>query len=81
MKETGHAVLITGGATGIGLRLPRNFTGLATGSLSWDGAIGGAAGVWASRKLAARRALLQRVFAIFVLLVAAYVAYRSIADP
>jgi uncharacterized membrane protein YfcA len=42
------------------------------------GVFGGALGVWASRRLAARRALLQRLFAIFVLLVAIYVAVRSL---
>lgn len=44
------------------------------------GLIGGAAGVWASRKLADRRALLQRLFAGFVLAVAFYVAWRAVGD-
>lgn len=42
------------------------------------GLVGGAIGVWASRRLAAHRALLQRLFAGFVLVVAAYVAWRAI---
>jgi uncharacterized membrane protein YfcA len=46
--------------------------------MSLGGVFGGALGVWASRRLAARRALLQRLFAIFVLLVAIYVAVRSL---
>ncbi|MBX3428378.1 MAG: sulfite exporter TauE/SafE family protein [Hyphomonadaceae bacterium] len=58
-----------------------------SGYVLWDvagwmiagGIVGGAIGVWASRKLAARRALLQRVFAVFVLVVAAYVAYRGLS--
>jgi uncharacterized membrane protein YfcA len=41
------------------------------------GVAGGALGVWASRKLAPRRALLQRLFAVFVLTVAAYVGARA----
>lgn len=57
-----------------------------SGYVLWDvagwmvagGIGGGALGVWASRKLAARRALLQRVFAVFVLVIAAYVAYRGL---
>ena len=43
------------------------------------GLLGGAVGVWASRKLAGQRALLQRLFAIFVLVVAAHVGWRAIA--
>lgn len=42
------------------------------------GLVGGAIGVWASRRLAAHRALLQRLFAGFVLAVAVYVAWRAI---
>ncbi len=42
------------------------------------GLVGGAAGVWASRKLADRRALLQRLFAVFVLIVAVYVGWRAL---
>lgn len=57
-----------------------------SGFVLWDvagwmilgGLFGGAAGIWASRKLAARRALLQRVFAVFVLVVAAYVSLRAV---
>jgi uncharacterized protein len=41
------------------------------------GLVGGAAGIWASRKLAPRRALLQRIFAALVLLIALYVAARA----
>ncbi len=56
-----------------------------SGFVLWDiaawmilgGLFGGVAGVWASRKLAARRATLQRVFAIFVLVVAVYVGFRA----
>jgi uncharacterized membrane protein YfcA len=56
-----------------------------SGFVLWDiagwmiagGMVGGALGVWASRKLAARRALLQRLFAGFVLTIAAYVAARA----
>ena len=43
------------------------------------GVFGGALGVWASRKLAARRAILQRLFAGFVLIVAVWVAYNALA--
>jgi uncharacterized membrane protein YfcA len=57
-----------------------------SGYVLWDiaawmilgGLIGGAGGVWASRRLAAHRSALQRVFAIFVLIVAAYVAVRAL---
>ncbi len=47
------------------------------GWMMLGGLFGGAAGIWASRKLSARRALLQRVFAVFVLVAAAYVALRA----
>ncbi len=57
----------------------------ASGLVDWviagwmlaGGLAGGAVGVWASRKLADRRALLQRLFAGFVLVVAVYVAWRA----
>lgn len=57
-----------------------------SGFVLWDiagwmivgGIGGGALGVWASRKLAAKRALLQRLFAAFVLAVAGYVAMRAL---
>lgn len=48
------------------------------GWMIFGGVIGGAVGVWASRKLATRRALLQRLFAVFVLATAVYVAFRAL---
>ena len=60
----------------------------SSGYVLWDiagwmvlgGVFGGVAGVWMSRRLATRRAALQRVFAAIVLLVAGYVAIRAITD-
>ncbi len=74
------AVALFGATTAVNYALSGFVIWSIAGWMILGGVIGGAAGVWASRKLAARRALLQRVFAVFVLLVGAYVAYRSLAD-
>lgn len=67
------------------------FTTAATyawhGDVLWDvaglmilgGAAGSALGVWAGRRLAARRSALQRVFAAFIVAVAAYIVWRTLA--
>jgi uncharacterized membrane protein YfcA len=44
------------------------------------GAVGGLGGVWAARALAGRALLARRLFAGFVLVVAAYVAWRSLGS-
>ncbi|MFN3463502.1 MAG: sulfite exporter TauE/SafE family protein [Terricaulis sp.] len=57
-----------------------------SGYVLWDiagwmvvgGVAGGALGIWVSKKLAAKRALLQRLFAGFVMMVAVYVAARAL---
>ena len=66
------------------------FTTAATyawhGDVLWDvaglmilgGAAGSALGVWTGRRLAARRSALQRVFAAFIVAVAAYVVWRTL---
>lgn len=48
------------------------------GWMMLGGVGGGVLGVWASHRLAVRRALLQRIFAGFVLLVAVYVALQAV---
>ncbi|MEP7209345.1 MAG: sulfite exporter TauE/SafE family protein [Alphaproteobacteria bacterium] len=62
-----------------------SFNYALSGYVAWDlagwmvlgGAVGGLAGIWASRRLAPRRAALQRIFAVFVICVAGYVAFRA----
>lgn len=73
------AVALFGATTAVNYALSGFVIWSIAGWMIVGGVIGGAAGVWASRKLATRRALLQRVFAVFVLVVAIYVAYRSLA--
>lgn len=72
------AVALFGATTAVNYALSGFVLWPIAGWMIVGGIAGGALGVWASRKLAARRALLQRIFAVFVLVVAAYVAYRSI---
>ncbi|MGE3839810.1 MAG: sulfite exporter TauE/SafE family protein [Hyphomonadaceae bacterium] len=71
------AVALFGATTAFNYALSRYVLWDVAGWMIAGGIAGGALGVWASRKLAARRALLQRIFAVFVLIVAAYVAVRS----
>lgn len=74
------AVTLFGATTAINYAL--------SGLVLWDiagwmivgGIVGGTLGVWASRKLAERRSTLQRIFAVFVLAVAAYVAFRELSS-
>ena len=72
------AVALFGATTAVNYALSGFVIWSIAGWMIVGGIAGGAMGIWASRKLAARRALLQRVFAVFVLVVAAYVAYRSL---
>lgn len=74
------AVALFGATTAANYALSGYIIWPIAGWMILGGAIGGAVGVWLSRKLAARRALLQRLFAVFVLVVAAYVALRALFD-
>lgn len=73
------AVAVFGATTAINYA----FSGLVdwpiAGWMFTGGLFGGALGVWASRKLSNQRLLLQRLFAVFVMLVAAYVGWRAVA--
>ncbi len=71
------AVTLFGGTTAINYALSGYVLWDVAGWMIVGGVAGGALGVWASRKLAPRRALLQRLFAVFVLIVAAYVGARA----
>lgn len=72
------AVALFGATTAVNYALSGFVIWSIAGWMILGGVFGGALGIWASRKLAARRALLQRIFAVFVLVIAVYVAYRSL---
>jgi uncharacterized membrane protein YfcA len=73
------AVAVFGATTAINYAISGLVIWPIAGWMLAGGLIGGAIGVWASRKLAGQRALLQRLFAGFVLVVAVYVGWRAIA--
>jgi uncharacterized membrane protein YfcA len=73
------AVAVFGATTAINYAISGLVIWPIAGWMLAGGLIGGAVGVWASRKLAGQRALLQRLFAGFVLVVAVYVGWRAIA--
>jgi uncharacterized membrane protein YfcA len=72
------AVALFGATTAVNYALSGLVLWDVAGWMLAGGLVGGAAGVWASRKLAGHRALLQRLFAIFVLVVALYVVWRAL---
>lgn len=72
------AVALFGATTAVNYALSGFVIWSVAGWMILGGVFGGAIGIWASGKLAARRALLQRIFAVFVLAIAVYVAYRSL---
>ena len=71
------SVALFGATTSINYALSGYVVWSIAGWMILGGAAGGALGVWASHRMAQRRALLQRIFAVFVLLVALYVGVRS----
>lgn len=73
------AVALFGATTAVNYALSGFVIWSIAGWMIAGGLVGGAIGIWASRKLAVRRTMLQRIFAVFVLVVAAYVAYQSLA--
>lgn len=73
------AVALFGATTAINYALSGLVDWTIAGWMFAGGLFGGAGGVWASRKLSGQRTLLQRLFAIFVMLVAAYVGWRVFA--
>lgn len=75
------AVAVFGAATAFNYALSGFVLWPIAGWMILGGIFGGAAGIWASRKLSARRALLQRIFAVFVLVTAVYVAARAAFSP
>lgn len=72
------AVALFGATTAVNYALSGLVQWNIAGWMFAGGLFGGAAGVWASRKLSGHRVLLQRLFAVFVILVAIYVAWRAI---
>lgn len=72
------AVALFGATTAVNYALDDLVMWPVAGWMILGGVFGGALGVWASRKLAAHRAVLQRLFSIFVLIVACYVAARAL---
>lgn len=72
------AVALFGATTAVNYALSGYVVWRTAGWMILGGVAGGAAGIWVSRKLAAKRALLQRLFAVFVMLVAVYVAARAL---
>ena len=73
------SVMVFGAATAANYALSGFVLWEVAGWMILGGVIGGALGVWASRKLSARRALLQRMFAGFVLLTAGWVAFNAVS--
>ena len=72
------AVALFGATTAVNYAISGLVDWTIAGWMLVGGLIGGAAGVWASRKLSGKRALLQRTFAVFVMLVAVYVGWRAL---
>ena len=73
------AVAVFGATTAVNYAISGLVIWPIAGWMLAGGLVGGAVGVWASRKLAGQRALLQRLFAVFVLLVAVYVGWRAVS--
>lgn len=73
------AVAVFGATTAINYAFSGLVDWIIAGWMFTGGLFGGAVGVWASRKLSGQRILLQRLFAVFVMIVAVYVGWRAVA--
>lgn len=73
------AVAVFGATTAINYAFSGLVDWIIAGWMFTGGLFGGAVGVWASRKLSGQRILLQRLFAVFVMIVAVYVGWRALA--
>jgi uncharacterized membrane protein YfcA len=74
------SVAIFGAATSLNYALSGLVDWRLAGLLLGGGIIGGITGLMLAKKLAARQLILRRAFAILVMLVAAYVAWRAISS-
>lgn len=73
------SVAIFGAATSLNYAVSGLVDWTLAGLLLAGGIIGGVVGLFAARRLASRQTFLRRAFAILVVLVAAYVAWRALA--
>lgn len=73
------SVAIFGAATSLNYAVSGLVDWRLAGLLLAGGVVGGIAGLFLSRKLAARQLVLRRAFAVLVILVAIYVAWRAIS--